>query len=59
MNALPVIDLKDASSFPSRRVEAWKYSDLRKYLREAPAPSWLSRISRRAPGRAAMRTLAV
>ncbi|HYC73843.1 Fe-S cluster assembly protein SufD [Brevundimonas sp.] len=39
MNALPLIDLKDASSFPSRRVEAWKYSDLRKYLREAPTPS--------------------
>ncbi|HYC68733.1 Fe-S cluster assembly protein SufD [Brevundimonas sp.] len=39
MTALPLIDLKDASSFPSRRVEAWKYSDLRKYLREAPAPS--------------------
>ncbi|MDY6922603.1 MAG: Fe-S cluster assembly protein SufD [Pseudomonadota bacterium] len=33
------IDLKDASSFPSRRVETWKYSDLRKYLREAPEPS--------------------
>jgi Fe-S cluster assembly protein SufD len=39
VNALPVIDLKDASSFPSRRVEAWKYSDLRKFLREAPQPS--------------------
>ena len=39
MNALPVIDLKDASSFPSKRVEAWKYSDLRRYLREAPPPS--------------------
>jgi Fe-S cluster assembly protein SufD len=39
VNALPVIDLKDASSFPSRRTEAWKYSDLRKILREAPAPS--------------------
>ena len=39
MNALPAIDLKDASSFPSRRVETWKYSDLRKVLREAPAPS--------------------
>jgi Fe-S cluster assembly protein SufD len=39
VNALPLIDLKDASSFPSRRVEAWKYSDLRKYLREAPEPS--------------------
>jgi len=39
VNALPLIDLKDASSFPSRRVEAWKYSDLRRYLREAPPPS--------------------
>ena len=39
MNAPPLIDLKDASSFPSRRVEAWKYSDLRRYLREAPPPS--------------------
>lgn len=39
MNALPRIDLKDASSFPSRRVEAWKYSDLRRHLREAPPPS--------------------
>jgi Fe-S cluster assembly protein SufD len=39
VNALPLIDLKDASSFPSRRVEAWKYSDLRRHLREAPAPS--------------------
>ncbi len=39
MNALPLIDLKDASSFPSKRVEAWKYSDLRRYLREAPPPS--------------------
>lgn len=39
MNALPIIDLKDASSFPSKRVEAWKYSDLRRYLREAPPPS--------------------
>jgi Fe-S cluster assembly protein SufD len=37
MNAM--INLRDASSFPSRRVEAWKYSDLRKYLREAPQPS--------------------
>jgi len=39
VNALPLIDLKDASSFPSKRVEAWKYSDLRKYLRDAPPPS--------------------
>jgi Fe-S cluster assembly protein SufD len=33
------IDLKDASTFPSRRVEDWKWSDLRKYLRAAPPPS--------------------
>ncbi|MDP2763628.1 MAG: SufD family Fe-S cluster assembly protein, partial [Brevundimonas sp.] len=39
MTALPLIDLKDASSFPTRRVEAWKYSDLRRHLREAPALS--------------------
>jgi Fe-S cluster assembly protein SufD len=39
VNAHPMIDLKDASSFPSRRVEAWKYSDLRKVLRDAPLPS--------------------
>jgi Fe-S cluster assembly protein SufD len=39
VNALPLIDLKDASSFPSKRVEAWKYSDLRRWLREAPPPS--------------------
>ncbi|HEX8661095.1 MAG TPA: Fe-S cluster assembly protein SufD [Brevundimonas sp.] len=39
MNAPVRIDLKDASSFPSKRVEAWKYSDLRRHLREAPAPS--------------------
>jgi Fe-S cluster assembly protein SufD len=36
---LPTLNLKDASTFPSRRVEAWKYTDLRKHLREAPAPS--------------------
>lgn len=39
MNAPVRIDLKDASSFPSRRVEAWKYSDLRRWLRDAPPPS--------------------
>lgn len=37
--ALPTIDLNDASTFPSRRVEAWKYSDLYRVLREVPAPS--------------------
>jgi Fe-S cluster assembly protein SufD len=33
------IDLRDASSFPSKRAEAWKYTDLRRWLREAPEPS--------------------
>ena len=36
---MTLIDLKDPSSFPSKRVEAWKYSDLRRHLREAPPPS--------------------
>jgi Fe-S cluster assembly protein SufD len=39
VNAPVRIDLKDASSFPSRRIETWKYSDLRRFLREAPEPS--------------------
>ncbi|QYF87785.1 Fe-S cluster assembly protein SufD [Brevundimonas sp. PAMC22021] len=33
------LDIRDASTFPSRRVEAWRYSDLRRVLREAPPPS--------------------
>lgn len=33
------IDLKDATTFPSRRVEAWRWSDVRRVLREAPAAS--------------------
>lgn len=39
MNAPVRIDLKDASSFPTRRVEAWKYTDLRRFLRETPPVS--------------------
>ncbi|WP_426035445.1 Fe-S cluster assembly protein SufD [Brevundimonas sp. DC300-4] len=39
MTVLHKIDLTDAATFPSRREEAWKYSDLRRYLREAPEPS--------------------
>jgi Fe-S cluster assembly protein SufD len=39
VNALPRIDLKDVTSFPSRRVEAWKYTDLRRVLRETPPVS--------------------
>ena len=33
---MTVIDLKDISTIPSRRTEAWKYSDLRRYLRDEP-----------------------
>lgn len=39
MNAPVRIDLNDATSFPSRRVETWKYTDLQRGLREAPPPS--------------------
>lgn len=39
MSAFPLIDLKDAASFPTRRIEAWKYTDLRKHLRETPPVS--------------------
>ena len=39
MTAPAWVDLRDPSSFPSRRVEAWKYTDLRRFLRETPAPS--------------------
>lgn len=39
MNAPVRIDLTDATTFPSRRVEDWKYTDLRRFLREAPPPS--------------------
>lgn len=46
MNAL---NLKDASSFPSRRVEAWKYSDLRRYLKDAPQPSPATEIDGEGP----------
>jgi Fe-S cluster assembly protein SufD len=39
VNAPVRIDLKDVSSFPSKRVEAWKYTDLRRFLRETPPTS--------------------
>ncbi|HEY1073408.1 Fe-S cluster assembly protein SufD [Brevundimonas sp.] len=39
MSAAPQIDLTNAETFPSRRTEAWKYSDLKRWLREAPEPS--------------------
>jgi Fe-S cluster assembly protein SufD len=39
VNAPVRIDLKDVSSFPSKRVEAWKYTDLYRVLRETPPVS--------------------
>ena len=33
MSATFAIDLTDVATFPSRRDEAWKYSDLKRYLR--------------------------
>lgn len=36
---MTLVDLKDPSSFPTRRVEAWKYTDLRRWLRETPSAS--------------------
>lgn len=39
MNAAVRIDLNDASTFPSKRVETWKYTDLKRWLRDAPPPS--------------------
>lgn len=39
MNAIARFDLNDAATYPSRRVEAWKYSDLARVLREVPQVS--------------------
>lgn len=36
---MTLVDLRDPSSFPTRRVEAWKYTDLRRWLRETPLTS--------------------
>jgi len=33
------IDLNDTETFPSRRSEDWKYTDVRRHLRAAPEPS--------------------
>lgn len=48
MSAAPQIDLTNAETFPSRRTEAWKYSDLKRWLREAPEPSGTALVG--APG---------
>lgn len=33
---MTALDIRDPATFPSRRVEAWKYSDLRRWLRAEP-----------------------
>ena len=48
MNAVQ-IDLKNAETFPSRRTETWKYSDLKRWLREAPEPSGPVAVSGEGP----------
>ncbi len=47
MNALRPLDLADAATYPSRRSEDWRWSDLKRVLREAPPPS---RVITVAPG---------
>ncbi|WP_292051480.1 MULTISPECIES: Fe-S cluster assembly protein SufD [unclassified Brevundimonas] len=39
MSASAKLNLFDAATYPSRRVEAWKYSDLARILRDAPEVS--------------------
>ncbi len=39
MNALRPLDLADAATYPTRRSEDWRWSDLKRVLREAPPPS--------------------
>lgn len=36
---MTLVNLSDTGSFPSRRDEAWKYTDLRRVLRDAPLAS--------------------
>lgn len=36
---MTALDLRDPHSFPSRRSEDWKYTDVRRFLRAAPEPS--------------------
>ena len=49
MSHLPRFDLNDVSTYPSRRVEAWKYSDLARILREVPEVSVAAAASEAGP----------
>ena len=46
---LSAIDLTKPDTFPSRRVESWKYTDLHKLLREAPEVSSKSALQGEGP----------
>lgn len=46
---MSALDLRDASTFPSRRDETWKYSDLRRWLRATPEPSPTTDFSEAGP----------
>ena len=39
MNAPVRIDFEDAAHLPTRRSEDWKWTDLRRYVRETPPQS--------------------
>lgn len=45
----PAFNLNDPATYPSRRVEAWKYSDLRRFLREKPELSPAIGVTTRGP----------
>lgn len=49
MNAISRFDLNNIETYPSRRVEAWKYSDLAKFLREVPQVSSVATVSEEGP----------
>ena len=45
MSASARLDLLDPATYPSRRVEAWKYSDLARVLRHAPQVSSAANVA--------------
>ena len=44
MSASALLNLLDPATYPSRRIEAWKYSDLARVLREAPQVSAVTNV---------------
>jgi len=49
VNAIARFDLNDVATYPSRRVEAWKYSDLARILREVPKASGAAEVISEGP----------